>query len=324
MYRGVPAARSDMSTYDPAMFRGERVLITGGAGFIGSHLAERLLHLGAKVVILDDLSSGFASNVPDDAVLISGSIADMDAVEHATEHATYVFHEAAMVSVPESVEQPKRCFDINIRGTSNVLDAARRLGVKRLVQASSAAVYGGNPTLPCQEDQPVDCWSPYAASKASCEALASGMARCFPLETVSLRYFNIFGPRQDPHSAYAAVISAFAHAYHHGEQARLFGDGGQTRDFTYIDNVVDANLLAATSPRVGAGEAINVGTGRRIALRTVLDAMWAIGGRTPDPSMEPERAGDIRDSVASIERATELLGYQPTVSFEDGLKRFMG
>lgn len=308
----------DGQTYDQA-FRGATVLITGGAGFIGSHLASRLLKLGATVRLLDDLTTGHRRNVPAGAELREASVLDRGELARAMEGCRYVFHEAAMVSVPVSVEQPGRCMEINVAGTELVLSTAKAAGVARVMFAASAAAYGNNPKLPSREEDMPDCWSPYAASKVTGEYLLSTFARCYGLSTVSLRYFNVFGPRQDPKSAYAAVISAFADALLAGRRPKIFGDGEQTRDFVYIDNIVHANLLAAATPRKLAGEVINVGCAGRIRLLDVLEEMARGLGVKADPEFLPARAGDVRHSSASIDRARELLGYEPLVGFSEGI-----
>lgn len=302
-------------------FQSRTVLITGGAGFIGSHLARRLIDLGAKVRVIDDLSGGFRENVPVEARFIRASILDHHALREAASDCGYVFHEAAMVSVPESVEHPDRCAEINIMGTERVLEAAKVAGVERVIFAASAAAYGESRTLPNREDQPTDCRSPYAAGKVAGEALCAAFAHCYPLTTVCLRYFNIFGPRQNPNSAYAAAISAFTKALRGGQRPTIYGDGKQTRDFTFIDNVVHANLLAASSPRDLKGEIINIGTGVRTSLLDVLDHMGRILQVKVQPQFVPARAGDVRDSVADISKARELVGYEPVVDFQTGLER---
>ncbi|HYE03777.1 MAG TPA: SDR family oxidoreductase [Phycisphaerales bacterium] len=298
---------------------GATALITGGAGFIGSHLAAALVGLGARVRILDDLSGGFRENVPDGAELIEASILDDAALQRAISGCRWVFHQAAMVSVPQSVEQPGECVRVNVEGTQRVLSAAVRAGVARVMFAASAAAYGNEPTLPSRESHLPDSWSPYAMSKIAGEHLLRTFARCYGLSTVSLRYFNIFGPRQNPDSPYAAVISAFVRALQSGKRPTIFGDGTQTRDFTHIDNVVLANLLAATSERPLTGEMINIGTGVRVSLLDVLEQLGRVLGIRPDPVFAPPRAGDVRHSVADIALARELLGYEPIVSFADGI-----
>ncbi len=305
-------------------FRGAAVLISGGAGFIGSHLAHWLLELGAEVRVIDDLSTGNRANLPgprEEVEFFEASILDDLTLREAMAGCKYVFHQAAMVSVPLSVEQPMKCSRINITGTERVLEAAREAGIKRVMLASSAAVYGEKPSLPSSETDPIDCCSPYAASKAAGEALMSAFGRCYELSTVSLRYFNVFGPRQDPNSAYAAAIAAFIDALMSGNQPTVFGDGGQTRDFVYIDNVVHANLLAASTEKNLRGEVINIGGGAQISLLDVLKVLAETLGVDCEPVFEAERAGDVRHSSANIERARELLGFEPVVSFAEGMVR---
>lgn len=303
------------------VLQGSRVLITGGAGFIGSHIGHALHRLGASVVVLDDLSGGYEGNVPPGADFVRASILDEAALRSAVRGCSLVFHEAALVSVPQSVSEPERCSQINMVGTQRVLSAAAEAGVRRVVFAASAAAYGNNPTLPSREDHIPDCWSPYAASKVAGELMLQSQARCSSLSAVSLRYFNIFGPRQDPTSAYAAVISAFMRMLLSGRRPTVMGDGQQTRDFTFIDNVVSANLLAATSPRPFAGEVMNVGTGVRTSLLEVLARMGEALGVDASPTFSPPRAGDVRHSVADISRARELIGYTPVVDFAEGIRR---
>lgn len=308
--------------YDQA-FRGARALVTGGAGFIGSHIARRLLALGCEVVTLDDLSGGFRENVPPESRFIEASILDEAMLRDAAAGCRFVFHEAAVVSVPESVSDPQRCASVNIVGTERVLEAARDAGTKRVVFAASAAAYGGSPQLPSREDHLPDCRSPYAASKVASEALLTAFAHCYPLSTVSLRYFNVFGPGQSANSAYAAAISAFHKALSAGGQPTIYGDGLQTRDFVFIDNIVHANLLAAASPRDFRGEIINIGTGVRVNLLEVLEQMGRAMNVPVQPTFAPPRAGDVRDSVADITRAKELLAYQPQVNFAEGMRRML-
>ena len=307
-------------------FRGARSLITGGAGFIGSHLARRLLELGAEVAVLDDLSGGFRGNVPATARFIEASILDENALRDAARGSQLVFHQAAMVSVPESVDDPQRCASVNIVGTQRVLDAARQAGAKRVLFAASAAAYGGAPNLPSRETDVPDCRSPYAASKVAGEGLLCAYAHCYPISTVSLRYFNVFGEGQNANSAYAAAISAFRKALAAGKQPTIYGDGRQTRDFVHIDNIVHANLLAAASPREFKGEVINIGTGVQTNLLQVLEHMGRAMNMNMSvrPTFADARAGDVRDSVADISLARELLGYEPIVGFGEGLSRMLG
>lgn len=301
-------------------FRSRRALVTGGAGFIGGHLAENLLRLGAEVHILDDLSSGHRHRVPTAARFFHGSVTDRALVREAIAGCDVVFHEAAMVSVPQSVEQPERCAQVNILGTEIVLEEAVAAKARRVLFAASAAAYGGEPQLPSREDHPTDCRSPYAASKVAGEVLLAAFARCYPISTVSLRYFNVFGPAQDPKSPYAAAISAFTDILAAGRQPTVFGDGLQTRDFVYIHNIVHANLLAAASERELVGDVINIGTGARISLLETIDEIAKALGRSGAPSFGPPRAGDVRHSSADISKARAILGYAPVSDFAEGIK----
>lgn len=312
------ANRLDTARFES--IRGQRALVTGGAGFIGSHLAQGLLDCGVEVSILDDLSSGHRENIPTDAAFVEGSILDHGCLAQAIEGCSLVFHEAAMVSVPQSVEQPERCLMVNVLGTQRVLEAAREKGARRVILAASAAAYGDEPRLPSHEDDPTAPCSPYAMSKIAGEQLLQVWSRTHGLETLSLRYFNIFGPRQDPKSAYAAVISAFADRLADGERPVVFGDGTQTRDFTHISNVVLANLLAAASPSAWAGEVVNIGTGRSVSLLELARAMGKVVGSAGDPLHEATRAGDIEHSRADIGLAQRLLGYEPVTGLEEGLR----
>ncbi|MDQ3439106.1 MAG: SDR family oxidoreductase [Planctomycetota bacterium] len=303
-------------------FAGSRVLVTGGAGFIGSHLSESLLRLGARVVVLDNLSTGRRENLRqiDGAELIEGSILDADAVAHAMHGARYVFHQAAAVSVSRSVEEPLLFHDINGRGTLNVLEAARAAGVSRVVFAASSSAYGDSEALPKLETMQSLPKSPYAATKLYGEALMRAYSRSYGLDTASLRYFNIFGPRQTPDSAYAAAIAAFAKAMIAGKRPTIYGDGEQSRDFTFVHNAVHANLLAARQDRPVRGQVFNVGCGQRVSLNVLVRLMAEILG-TPElsPTYGPERPGDVKHSLADITRARELLGYAPIVDFREGL-----
>ncbi len=311
------------ATNDPfSVFAGARALVTGGAGFIGSHIARTLRTLGAEVTVIDDLSTGHASNLPaddPDLRLVEASILDRGALADAVRGCRYVFHEAAMVSVPQSVAEPETCLEINVVGVQRVLDAALAAGAERVVFASSAAVYGDDPTLPSTETDVMVSCSPYAASKATGELLLQTASRCHGLSTASLRYFNVFGPRQDPKSPYAAVISAFTDILMQGGQPRVFGDGTQTRDFVFVENVVRANLLAAARPEPLMGETMNIGTGVRTSLLDLLRVMGDVLEVDSTPQFEPPRAGDVPHSVANITRAGELLGYEPQATLEEGL-----
>lgn len=303
-------------------FRGRRVLVTGGAGFIGSHIVERLLELEAQVRVLDDLSTGHRTNLPNQGEkLIEGSILDRTALKEAVEGCDCVFHEGAFISVPLSVEEPYHCIEINIIGTERLLEVARDAGVKRLVFAASSSAYGDSEVLPSLESQEPNPCSPYAASKLAGELLLNTFSHCYGLSTVSLRYFNVCGPRQDPKSAYAAAISAFADALTNGRQPTIFGDGEQTRDFVYVRDVVHANLLAASCDKPLAGEVMNIGTGGRISLLDILKLMGQEMGIEVNPIFEPVRAGDVKHTCADISKAREIIAYEPLVSFEDGLKQ---
>lgn len=298
-------------------------VITGGAGFIGSHLARAALARGEQVRIVDDLSTGRLENLADirsDIELFEGDIRDRDLMDRAVAAADVVLHQAALPSVPRSIAEPRASLDTNVMGTLTVLEAARDAGVGRVVQASSSSVYGDTPMLPKATDMRPRPRSPYAVAKLAAETLGQAFTVSYGLEVVALRYFNVFGPRQDPHSAYAAVIPRFTTAVLDGRPVTVFGDGEQSRDFTYIDNVVDANLRAATTSGVG-GEVFNVATGIAISVNSMLATICRELGREAEVSLEPPRVGDVRDSLADIEPARELLGYQPRVDFDDGIRR---
>jgi len=300
-----------------------RYLVTGGAGFIGSNTVDELVRRGHSVVVLDDMSAGKEENLAEvrsKITFIKGSISDLEIVQKAMLQADYVIHLAARTSVPRSVKDPIETNRINVDGTLNVLVAARDNKVKRVVFAASSSAYGDTPTLPKSENmQPVPI-SPYGVTKYVGELYAQTFGRCYGLESVCLRYFNIFGPRQDPDSPYSGVLSRFATAFLEGASPVVFGDGEQTRDFTYVDNAVAANILACEAPSA-AGKVINVGTGYSISLNRVLRLLQKIAGKTVDVKYEPAREGDIRDSLADIQIAREHLGYEPAVLFEDGLQR---
>ncbi len=295
------------------------LLITGGAGFIGSHLATSLRSDGAKVRILDDLSSGHRRNIVEGAEFLEGSILDEERVRTSIAGCEAVVHLAAEVSVPRTWEDPERAFRINLEGTERVFRIAGEAGVRSVVFASSAAVYGPTPSLPSGEDRPFDCASPYAAHKAAGELLLQSYSRRYGFHAASLRFFNVFGPRQDPKSAYAAVISAFMAAAAAGQRPIVFGDGSQTRDFVPVADVVEAIRLAVDPKLALRGEVFNVGLGQRRSLLDLLGALSKVSGRNLDPEFHPPRAGDVPHSCASIERARRELGYEPPVSFEEGL-----
>ena len=303
-------------------------LVTGGAGFIGSHLAVRLLRDGHHVRVLDNLSTGRKANL--DVIRaadpggrfewIEGDIRSIETCRSACLGVEYVLHEAALASVQRSVENPADTTAVNVCGFVNVLSAARENKVRRVVSASSSSVYGDTPTLPKHEGMIPAPLSPYAVSKLAGEYFARVFAVTLGLQTVSLRYFNVFGPRQDPGSQYAAVIPVFAAALLDGKRPRIFGDGEQSRDFTYIDNVVEANL-AACAKGAGDGQAINIACGERYTLLALLENMSRLLGVRAKPEFLPPRPGDVRHSQASVERASLDLGFSPRIGFEEGLKR---
>lgn len=295
-------------------------LVTGGAGFIGSHIAAALRARGDRVRIADNLSTGYRHNldVNPGAEFLEGDLADPAFAARAVEGMELVFHQAAIPSVPRSVKDPVTSNRANIDATLNVLEASRQSGVRRVIYAGSSSAYGDTPTLPKHEEMPPNPRSPYALQKLVGEQYGQMFTRLYGLETVAIRYFNVFGPRQDPTSAYSGVISQFARALLERRRPTIHGDGTQTRDFTYIDNVVDG-VLRAGSARDASGEVINVATGHRISLLDLLAAMTRITGVDVEPIFAEPRAGDVRDSLADISKARRLLGYEPKVPFEAGL-----
>jgi nucleoside-diphosphate-sugar epimerase len=307
-----------------------RYTVTGGAGFIGSHLAEELLRRGHAVRIVDNFSTGKRENIDAAArgagqgiaaiEVVEGDLADLDAAHRAAAGADYVLHQAAIPSVPRSVKDPIASNRANIDGTLNLLVAARDAGVKRLVFAGSSSEYGDTPTLPKHEEMPTSPLSPYALQKVVGEEYLRMFTRLYGLETVSIRYFNVFGPRQDPGSPYSGVISLFIKWLLAGERPTIYGDGEQTRDFTYVANVVDG-VLRACEAADASGEAINVATEGRVSLNELLRALQRIIGTSLEPIHAEPRVGDVRDSQASIAKARRILGYEPTVPFEEGLRR---
>jgi nucleoside-diphosphate-sugar epimerase len=297
-------------------------LVTGGAGFIGSHLSEALVGRGYTVRVADSLITGKRSNldhVPG-VEFLEGDLADFPFAERAVQGMHYVLHQAAIPSVPRSVKDPIASNRANVDATLNVLVAARDARVRRLVFAGSSSAYGDTPTLPKREDMPSNPLSPYALQKVVGEQYLQIFTRLYGLETVSIRYFNVFGPRQDPTSAYSGVISQFATALLENRPPTIYGDGRQTRDFTYVDNVVDGVLRACTASGA-SGEVINVATGGRISLTELFGKMRELAGASVEPVYVAGRAGDVRDSQADIAKAARLLGYAPSVSFEEGLAR---
>jgi len=300
-----------------------RYLVTGGAGFIGSHIAERLVQAGESVLVLDNLSTGRRTNIEAfeaQLTFIEGDIRDPRVVGEAMRGVDYVLHQAALASVPRSLEDPLTTSDVNVNGTLNLLDAARRQGVKKFVYASSSSVYGDSETLPKVEDMAPQPKSPYAVSKLAGELYARVFSAAFGMDTVGLRYFNVFGPRQDPNSQYAAVIPIFSKSLIAGRAPTIFGDGEQSRDFTYIDNVVAANLLACRSAVSGA-RIYNVACGDRFTLNELYARLQSILGVTVAAEHAPPRAGDVRHSQAAIAAVEGELGYKVSVGFEEGLER---
>ena len=300
------------------------VVVTGGAGFIGSHIAGTVAASGAKVRIVDDLSTGHRENIGElsgDIEFIEGSVANLPLITRALDGAEVVFHEAAIPSVPRSVENPTQSHIASVDGTFNLLLAAREQKVRRVVYAASSSAYGDQPTLPKVEDMSPDPLSPYAVAKLVGEYYCQVFTSVYGLETVSLRYFNVFGPRQDPGSQYSGVVSRFISSLCSDENPVIFGDGEQSRDFTYIDNVVAANLKAASTTK-GIGKVINVATGDRVTLNQLLAELKDLIGK-PDVEVDyrEPRVGDVRHSLADTTRARELLGYEPTVGLREGLKR---
>src|SRR5215470_14893667 len=300
-----------------------RYVVTGVAGFIGSNTVDELVRRGESVVVLDDLSAGKEDNLADvrnKISFIKGSINDLEAVRRAMQEADYVLHLAARTSVPRSVKDPLETNKVNIEGTLNVLVAARDAKVKRVILAASSSAYGETPALPKVETMQPEPISPYGLTKYVGELYSQMFGRVYGLENVSLRYFNVFGPRQDPGSPYSGVLSKFITACLDGTQPVVYGDGEQSRDFTYVENVVQANLLACEGPGV-SGKVFNVGTGARFTLNQTLRLLGQIAGRTLEAKYDPPREGDIRDSQADITLSREMLRYDPPVGFEEGLRR---
>jgi UDP-glucose 4-epimerase len=301
----------------------ENYLVTGGAGFIGSNLVEALLLRGERVAVFDNFATGKRENLApfiNDIELIEADLRDREAVAKAVTGRDFVLHQAALGSVPRSVDDPITSHDVNATGTLNVLLAAKNAGVKRVVVASSSSVYGDTPTLPKIETMPVHPMSPYAVSKLATEKYCAAFYKCYGLEAVALRYFNIFGPRQDPNSQYAAVLPRFIAAVKRGEQPTIYGDGLQSRDFTYIANAVQANLLACTAVGVG-GEYYNVACGTQFSLLDLLNEVAANLGLSANPRHEPARKGDVKHSRADIHKIQQDMDYRILVDFKTGIQK---
>ena len=299
------------------------VLVTGGAGFIGSHIAASLAENGARVRVIDDLSTGYRDNIEGlggEIDFIQASIADERALNRALDSVELVFHESAIPSVPRSVEKPTETHEASVDATFSLLLAARNHKVRRLIYAASSSAYGDQPELPKRETMRPDPMSPYAVAKLVGEYYCQCFTRVYGLETVSLRYFNVFGPRQDPSSQYSGVISRFISSLLSGERPTIYGDGEQSRDFTYISNVVDANIRAAESVSA-VGKVINIANGERVTLNSLLETLKNLTGQpTVLADYAPARVGDVRESLADISEARSLLGYQPRIGLEEGLR----
>ena len=302
---------------------GRRVLVTGGAGFIGSNLVRALLERGDSVRVLDNFSTGRRGNldnVADDLEIVEGELRSYERVHNATRGVDAVFHQGALPSVPRSVQDPLTTSAVTIEGTLNVLLAARDEGVSRVVFASSSSVYGNGGSLPRAEGQPADPISPYAVAKLAAERYCVSFHRIYGLETVSLRYFNVFGPRQDPKSQYSAVVPRFIAAVDEGRSVTIYGDGTQSRDFTFVQNIVEANLLAAEREGI-AGAVMNIATGRQTSVNEMADAIGVALGKSVERDYLPARVADVKDSWADVAEARRLLGYETSVELAEGLKR---
>jgi len=300
-----------------------KYLVTGGAGFIGSNIVEELVRRKQEVVVIDDLSTGKRENIEpllETITFIEGDIRDRELVRGALDGVDYVLHQAALASVPRSIENPILVNEVNVSGTLILLDESRRAGVKRFVYAASSSAYGDTEVLPKREDMNPAPLSPYAISKLTGEYYCSVYYKVYGLKTISLRYFNVFGPRQDPNSQYAAVIPIFITKLLKGESPTIFGDGEQSRDFTYVSNVVNANLLAATSENA-KGQVVNIACGERYTLNELLGILKRMTGKNIEAVYTDPRPGDVKHSQADISLAKKLLGFRPEISFEEGLKK---
>ena len=294
-------------------------LVTGGAGFIGSHISEELVKRGHRVRVVDNFVTGYQHNLREGVEFVKGDLADPDVAASAVKDMEYVLHQAAIPSVPRSVDRPVESHRANVDAMLNLLIASRDAGIKRLVFAGSSSVYGDTEVLPKTETMPTNPLSPYALQKLTSEMYGQMFTRLYGFETVTTRYFNVFGPRQDPSSPYSGVISLFIKALHEGTTPVIYGDGEQTRDFTYVTNVVDGVIRSAETPGVG-GQVFNVATNSRISLNQLLDTLKKIFGSNVQPIYKEVRSGDVRDSQADITKARQMLGYQPIVGLEEGLR----
>jgi len=302
-----------------------KYLVTGGAGFIGSNIVEALLKLGHEVRVLDNFATGKRENIlpllkDSKLSMIEGDLRSFHIVRAAVKGVDYILHQGALPSVPRSINDPITSNDVNILGTLNILEAAKEFGVKRVVLASSSSIYGNSETLPKEETMPVNPMSPYALTKYAQERYCQIFYQLYGLETVALRYFNVFGPNQDPTSQYSAVIPKFIKAIMNDKEPVIYGDGTQSRDFTYVENNVWANLLACTAEKA-PGEVINIACGERYTLHELVQMINDILGKNIEPRFEADRAGDVKHSLASIDKAKEILGYEVKVDFREGLKR---
>jgi nucleoside-diphosphate-sugar epimerase len=309
------------------MRAGELVLVTGGAGFIGSHLVDALVARGARVRVFDNLATGRRENLAhlDGHIeVVEADLRDAAACGAACAGASVVFHQAALGSVPRSMRDPSTSIAVNVSGTANIFAGARDAGARRVVYASSSSVYGDSPKLPKREGEEGRPLSPYALSKAVDEQLAGNFARCYGMELVGLRYFNVYGPRQDPDGPYAAVIPRFFKAYLSGEAPVIYGDGTQSRDFTYVTDAVEANLLAAEAPAAACGRAYNVAGGRQTSVNDLARAVRDAAGGGPEPRREAPRPGDVPHSAADLSLSERELGYRPRVDLAEGLGKALG
>lgn len=305
--------------------KNKKILVTGGAGFIGSHLVEELLKIGSKVRVVDNLSTGKFRNIEshiDEIEFILGDLSEYETAEQSVKDVEYILHQAAVPSVPRSVKDPLRTNRSIVTSTVNLFEAARKEKVKRIVQASSSSVYGNSPTLPKKEDMCPNPLSPYAVAKYTQETYGRVFSSIYGMSVVSLRYFNVFGPRQDPNSEYSAVIPKFVKLMMKDKKPTIYGDGETTRDFTYIKNVVSANLKSLISRKKVSGESFNIACGERISLNELVWEINRIMKKDIKPEYGPERVGDVKHSLADIEKAKDLIDYEVLFNFKSGLESF--